>query len=61
MKAFIFGLILGIFSVHAQQYQLDSATIWFFHYIIVYSNSLQLPLDKPLCRFGRLGKTTYHR
>ena len=24
MKTFIFGLILGIFSVHAQQYQLDS-------------------------------------
>ena len=43
MKAFIFGLILGIFSVQAQQYQLYSFFITSLYIQIVYNSLLINP------------------
>lgn len=43
MKTFIFGLILGIFSVQAQQYQLYSFFITSFYIQIVYNSLLINP------------------
>ena len=43
MKTFIFGLILGIFSVQAQQYQLYSFFITSFYIQIVYNSLLITP------------------